>query len=104
MKIILIGATGYTGSRICYEALTRGHDITAIVRSSYPQPLLLCATQLVAEPSQAPHRERRDSLPGQRLELMGCGEPLRRTLNRRVSRFSVFICLFREKPRHTSSR
>ena len=32
MKIILIGATGYTGSRICHEALTRGHDITAIVR------------------------------------------------------------------------
>ena len=32
MKIILIGATGYTGSRICHEALMRDHDVTAIVR------------------------------------------------------------------------
>jgi putative NADH-flavin reductase len=33
MKIALIGATGYTGSRILSEALSRGHNVTAIVRN-----------------------------------------------------------------------
>lgn len=34
MKIALIGATGYTGSRILLEALTRGHQVTALVRDT----------------------------------------------------------------------
>jgi putative NADH-flavin reductase len=33
MKIALIGATGFVGSRILTEALARGHDVTAIVRN-----------------------------------------------------------------------
>ncbi|RDV16266.1 NAD(P)-dependent oxidoreductase [Pontibacter diazotrophicus] len=32
MKIAIIGASGNIGSRITQEALTRGHDVTAIVR------------------------------------------------------------------------
>ncbi len=32
MRIALIGATGYVGSAILQEALSRGHDVTAIVR------------------------------------------------------------------------
>jgi putative NADH-flavin reductase len=32
MKIALIGATGFVGSRLLSEALTRGHQVTAIVR------------------------------------------------------------------------
>ena len=32
MKIALIGATGYTGSKILAEALSRGHVVTAISR------------------------------------------------------------------------
>ncbi len=32
MKIALIGATGYVGSRLLDEALNRGHEVTAIVR------------------------------------------------------------------------
>jgi putative NADH-flavin reductase len=32
MKITLIGATGFVGSRLLREALTRGHQVTAIVR------------------------------------------------------------------------
>lgn len=32
MKIALIGATGFVGSRLLTEALTRGHQVTAIVR------------------------------------------------------------------------
>jgi putative NADH-flavin reductase len=32
MKIALIGATGFVGSRLLREALTRGHHVTAIVR------------------------------------------------------------------------
>lgn len=34
MKIALIGATGYVGSRILPEALERGHHVTAIVKDS----------------------------------------------------------------------
>ncbi|HVJ40740.1 MAG TPA: NAD(P)-dependent oxidoreductase [Dongiaceae bacterium] len=33
MKIALIGATGFIGSRILDEALNRGHQVTAIVRN-----------------------------------------------------------------------
>jgi putative NADH-flavin reductase len=32
MKIALLGATGFVGSRLLREALTRGHQVTAIVR------------------------------------------------------------------------
>jgi putative NADH-flavin reductase len=32
MKIALIGATGYVGSRVLNEALERGHEVTAVVR------------------------------------------------------------------------
>ncbi|MCB2410523.1 NAD(P)-dependent oxidoreductase [Hymenobacter lucidus] len=32
MKIALIGATGFVGSKLLHEALTRGHHVTAIVR------------------------------------------------------------------------
>ena len=31
MKIAIIGASGFVGSRILPEALNRGHDVTAIV-------------------------------------------------------------------------
>jgi uncharacterized protein len=37
MKIALIGATGFVGSAILQEALSRGHDVTAIVR--HPEKL-----------------------------------------------------------------
>lgn len=33
MKIALIGATGYVGSKILNEALNRGHQVTAIVKN-----------------------------------------------------------------------
>ena len=32
MKIALIGATGFVGSRILDEALNRRHEVTALVR------------------------------------------------------------------------
>lgn len=32
MKVTLIGATGYVGSRMMIEALQRGHEVTAIAR------------------------------------------------------------------------
>jgi putative NADH-flavin reductase len=41
MKIALIGATGFVGSAILKEALSRGHHVTAVVRNSgkvTPQP------------------------------------------------------------------
>ena len=34
MKIIVFGARGEVGSRIVAEATTRGHDVTAVIRSS----------------------------------------------------------------------
>lgn len=34
MKIALIGATGFVGSRILTEGLERGHEATAIVESA----------------------------------------------------------------------
>ncbi len=33
MNIVIIGATGLTGSRILLEALDRGHQVTAIIRN-----------------------------------------------------------------------
>ncbi len=37
MKIALIGATGYVGTKLLSEALTRGHQVTAIVRETSGQ-------------------------------------------------------------------
>lgn len=34
MKIVLIGATGFVGSKVLKEALSRGHEVTAISRST----------------------------------------------------------------------
>ncbi|MBO2545689.1 NAD(P)-dependent oxidoreductase [Salegentibacter sp. BDJ18] len=34
MKIALIGATGFVGSEVLKEALTRGHEVTAIARNT----------------------------------------------------------------------
>jgi len=36
MKITVFGAAGNAGSRIVQEALTRGHEVTAVVRSHKP--------------------------------------------------------------------
>jgi len=38
MKIALIGATGYVGSKILQEALERGHEVTGIVRNPEKLP------------------------------------------------------------------
>lgn len=34
MKIALIGATGFVGSKLVGEALARGHQVTAISRDT----------------------------------------------------------------------
>ena len=39
MKIALIGATGFVGSQILDEALSRGHEVTAIVRRTERLPV-----------------------------------------------------------------
>lgn len=38
MKVALIGASGYVGSRILAEALNRGHAVTAVVRDPAGMP------------------------------------------------------------------
>jgi putative NADH-flavin reductase len=40
MKVALIGATGYVGSRIMIEALQRGHEVSAIARRPEKLPLV----------------------------------------------------------------
>ena len=38
MKVAIVGATGYVGSRLLSEALNRGHRVTAIVRNPEKLP------------------------------------------------------------------
>ncbi|MFC2950438.1 NAD(P)-dependent oxidoreductase [Marinicaulis aureus] len=38
MKIAIMGATGNVGQRLCAEALSRGHDVTAIARKQGDLP------------------------------------------------------------------
>ena len=38
MKVALIGATGFVGAKILDEALSRGHEVTAIVRNAAAVP------------------------------------------------------------------
>lgn len=47
MKLALIGATGYVGAALLEEALSRGHQVTALVRNpqKLPQHPLLTAVQ-----------------------------------------------------------
>ena len=33
LKVAVIGATGYTGSHVCVELLSRGHHVTGICRN-----------------------------------------------------------------------
>lgn len=40
MKIIVFGATGDVGSRVVKEAVSRGHDVTAVVRNEAGLPKL----------------------------------------------------------------
>ncbi len=53
MKIALIGASGFVGSKILAEALQRGHQVTAIVRN--PEKL---------ESPEKSHREKGGRPPG----------------------------------------
>jgi uncharacterized protein len=55
MKLAIIGATGYTGTRIRDEALSRGHLVTAIVRNagSLPEHPRLSAVALDATDASA---------------------------------------------------
>src|SRR5438309_10137640 len=38
MKIALIGATGFVGSKVLAEALQRGHQVTALLRNAAKLP------------------------------------------------------------------
>ena len=38
MKIAVIGANGKSGTLVVREAVERGHEVTAIMRSEYPTP------------------------------------------------------------------
>ncbi|MBC5772469.1 NAD(P)-dependent oxidoreductase [Pontibacter sp. KCTC 32443] len=51
MKIAIIGASGNIGSRITHEALSRGHEVTAIVRN--PSKLTLENESLVVTKGDA---------------------------------------------------
>ncbi|WP_148714972.1 NAD(P)-dependent oxidoreductase [Chitinolyticbacter meiyuanensis] len=49
MKLALIGATGYIGSKLLAEALARGHDITAIVQHPEKLPAHAKLTGIAAD-------------------------------------------------------
>jgi putative NADH-flavin reductase len=49
MKVALIGATGYVGSRIMVEALQRGHEVSAIVRHPHKLPAVTNLTPLCGD-------------------------------------------------------
>lgn len=55
MKIALIGASGFVGSAILQEAVSRGHQVTAIVRdvSKVAAHPLVTAVAVDAQDSQA---------------------------------------------------
>ena len=56
MKIALLGATGFVGTALLHEALTRGHHVTAIVRDpaklTTPNSLLTAEAGDVNEPEK----------------------------------------------------
>ena len=56
MKIALLGATGFVGTALLFEALLRGHQVTAIVRDparlTTPNDLLTVEQGNVANPAQ----------------------------------------------------
>ena len=49
MKVALIGATGFVGSRILNEALDRDHEVTAIVRRTERLPIRAGLTPVKAD-------------------------------------------------------
>ncbi|MBS0420355.1 MAG: NAD(P)-dependent oxidoreductase [Proteobacteria bacterium] len=55
MKIAIIGATGNVGSRLVDEALSRGHQVTAVARNASrlpPDENLACAAADASDPEQ----------------------------------------------------
>ncbi len=62
MKLFILGATGGTGRQLVTQALARGHDVTALVRSPDRLPLLHeRLTVLSGDPRRPEHLAR---LPG----------------------------------------
>lgn len=78
MKLFLLGATGRTGSALLDVALSRGHQVTAFVRS--PQKLTARAglTIVAGNPLDAAALQR--ALPGHDAVLSAIGAPPREAL------------------------
>jgi putative NADH-flavin reductase len=55
MKIFVIGATGRTGREVVEQALARGHDVTAFVRS--PEPIGLTNEKLTVIKGEATEKD-----------------------------------------------
>lgn len=53
MKVALIGASGFVGSKILAEALTRGHHVTAIVRN--PEKIQIADKNLTVRKADVLH-------------------------------------------------
>jgi uncharacterized protein YbjT (DUF2867 family) len=72
-KILVLGATGGTGRQIVAQALARGYDVTALVRSPQKANALLGA-RLVVGDARDP-RTMRDALRGQDAVVSALGTP-----------------------------
>jgi len=52
MKVAIIGASGFIGSAILNEALSRGHEVTAIVRN--PEKITITNPHLTVKREMLP--------------------------------------------------
>jgi uncharacterized protein YbjT (DUF2867 family) len=72
-KILVVGATGGTGRRIVSQALARGHDVTALVRSPEKAGDLKGANLLVADARD--EGALREAVKGQDAVISALGTP-----------------------------
>src|SRR5215468_7308312 len=74
MRLLILGATGGTGRALLVQALDRGHDVTAFVRS--PQKLAAVAGRLTVRRGDPRNLdELRATLPGHDAVLSALGPP-----------------------------
>jgi uncharacterized protein YbjT (DUF2867 family) len=78
MRLFVLGATGRTGSEIVNLALTRGHQVTAFVRS--PQKLSPAGSLAIVRGDPRDPQSMAAALPGHEAVLSAIGPPPREAL------------------------
>lgn len=78
MKVFVLGATGHIGSELVNLALTRGHSVTAFVRS--PQKLIRAPSLTIVQGDPRRREAIAAALPGHDVVLSAIGPPPRDAL------------------------